>query len=478
MPYKFLGTVPEQAQVPAEQGRFKYIGKAEPEEDYEGLLPPRDIGRTAKVVGAHVIGIPGNIKRFLKGITESAVSYATGREIPTKYKEADVDILPTTEELTKKTEELFPSLAPRTPGEEKYEDVLGTFTDIAMPIPGKKLELGANLIRPLLGTAAGEAAGYGAELQNLPEGAKQAAKVVAQIIPMVVGGKLTPTTEEAKDLYKAGKLLGLSEEELTPLLKSEGKLRFLSKMAKESPEIAERMKSVEEKLGFAFQDVRETGKNLPPLSPEQEKNFINKIGKIHSDLSETINPSEEKQKAINFLKDTMENIKTGKMKITPATLENYYRDINASVDWRKVGTKSLSGVKEAIKDTFKDISPELSFKFEKSNELYKRMKNFSEKVHWDKDLEKNVFWGEAGGLITGLFTGHFTKVVEGIATATALRKISTNLLTNPNWQSITRTTSKAALEKSPKLVNLAYNQLKEKVKEEFPKDYNEINWPE
>lgn len=460
-----------------EKEEITYLGRA-PSEELEGeLVQGRDIARAGKVAASRIIGLPQNIKDMVDNILNWGIEKATGKDL-TKMKEAEESarILPRSEEVSKYIESKFPSTAPRTAGEEKAEDIIGTFVDLAMPLPGEKLKVGAHLVRPILGTAAGEAAQYGAEALG-QEKQKGWVKAIAQVIPMVVGGKLKPTEKEMADLYEAGKSLGLSEKELTPLLQSEKRIAFFGKAAKKSQKMTETLEAASNKLGNVLGNVSQEAKSMPPLSVSQTKGFAEKLEELAHDLKKTVTPSEEKAKAIKFLEDGVKDLQAGKS-VDIEHLVNYYRDINKTVNWGSVGQKYLTQAKDIIKDTIREISPEFSHKFESANKLYARMKNFEDKVGWSREAENKAFAAEAGAFIYSTLSGNWGSGVKTLALERSLRKIASEALTNPKWQNITRTSIRAAKEQSPKLANAAYRLLKDKVKKDMPEEYDEINWPD
>jgi hypothetical protein len=474
----YLSKKQELKQEPKKDNEITYLRKEREEELQSELVQGRDIARAGKVVASRVVGLPQNLKDLVDTVLIWGLEKTTGKDL-TKMKETAESsrILPRPEEVSKYIEKKFPSTVPRTAGEEKAEEVIGTFADLALPLPGEKLKFGANLIRPILGTAAGEAAEYGAETLNLSDKQKGWAKAIAQAIPMVVSGKLKPTDKELGELYEAGKALGLTDKELTPLLQSEEKMYMLGSAAKKTPETARRMESIRKKLGPIVGGMTEEAASLPAFTKEQSNKFIEALNKLKRELEHTLNPSEEKKKAISFIENTISNMSSGKSPIDGLSLVNFYHDINAATDWSKTGTKHLVEAKKIVKETLKDIDPSFANRFDKANELYSKMKSFEEKVGWTPALEKSTFVGEWGALLAGLAFGHVKPVFASIVGERIARKIATEMLTNPNWQNILRTTERAVKDQSPKLVNAAYNQLKSKVKKEFPEEYKEIKWP-
>jgi hypothetical protein len=443
----------------------------------EGAL--RNVGRTIKSVVSPIAGSFGDIQDLLLSLTSKA--YGVDPENVKKYlqglasdDEQMAYLSPTTSEVKETIETAAPSLKPETPGEKTYEETLELASTLANPVFGK-----VGLGRAALGTAAGMAAKKGAELIGTGETGQELAKNISSIIPLVVSGKLRPTSSESKKLYEAGKRVGLSDKELTPLLVSEKKLGTLGKFAKQSPKITERMQNVESTLGDFYKSIKSDARTYQPYTPKQTENLLSKMEDISHSWKQTLKAAPDKEAAIKYLDESIDNLK--KSGASPESLINFYQDINAAVNWRSIkgGKKELSEVKNAVLNSLKESSPNLAKDFESANKMWSKLENFRSKVGWG-NLENYISLGEFAPLLYGIASFDMPglmKISAGIVGAKSARRIATELLTNPSWQSISRNSMKAVEKNSPRIASLAYRQLKSKVKSEFPEDYKEIKWP-
>lgn len=440
----------------------------------------RDIGRSAKVVGSSVLGIPGDITNFLGNLTHGAIQKLSGERLP-EYEKVRPFLsmilpganLPTSGEIKKKIEDLSEGfLTPQTPGEEKYEEALELLTALATPGPGGKIKP----IRALLGTALGMGAKELAQSTGQSSGVQEAAKFITSLIPLIAEGKIKPTSEEAKKLYEAGKSVGLSDKQLTPLLQSEKKIERLGKFARQNQGIRKSLAATESKLSDVYRDVKLRARELPHLSFEEAENLTGKFADVIGDLRKTLKAAPDKEGAIKFIEEAIERVNNHGA--TPEELINFYQDINKAVNWNAIkgGKKDLQRIKEPILEALRKANPQVANEFEASNKLWSKLKNFQEQVGYGK-FEKWLTLGEAAAFLGNLMVFNIPGLVT-TAGAEAGRQIATKLLTDPKWQGIHRNILNSIKNNNRKLAAASLNQLKQQVKEEFPEEYEEIKWPE
>lgn len=457
------------------------------EEDVSPFFQPekpggigRDIARSAKSIGSTALGMPGDLFSFLGNLTHSAIQKLSGDRLP-EYEKFRPFLsmvipganLPTSGEIKQQIEDLSKGyLTPQTPGEEKYEEALELLTALAMPGPGGKVKP----IRALLGAALGMGAKEVAQSTGQSEGVQEAAKFITSLIPLIAEGKIKPTTQEAKKLYDAGKAVGLSEKELTPLLQSEKKINRLGKFARQNQGIRKSLAETESKLSDVYRDVKLRSRKLPHISFDETEKLNQSFADVIVDLRKTLKAAPDKEGAIKFIEGAIERVNN--FGATPEELINFYQDINKAVNWNAIkgGKKDLQRIKKPILDALRKANPEIAQEFESANQLWSKLKDFQGKVGYGK-FEKWITLGEAAAFLGNLMTFN----VPGLVTTTgaeAGRQIATKLLTDPKWQGIHRNILHSIKNNNTKLAASALTQLKKRVKQEFPEEYEEIKWPE
>lgn len=491
MPYKYLGAPEKTANISSEQpisGTYKYLGSEEPKKKSSflerGTLPyiikhpeeateaVRTIGRTAKSSAVGTIGSALDLKNMLRDLATSGINKLTGKDASEFMKIiSGPDI--GSKNIRESIEKGIPSLKPRTPGEQKYEEAVELGSSLANPLMGE-----ANIGRATIGTALGLGAKEGAKYLGAGEKGQEIAKNISAVLPLVLKGSIRPTTSEAKQLYDAGTRAELTEQQLAPLLVENWKLSSLGKFAKQSPAITRRMNDVESTLGNFFNTTKQKASELLPYSPQQSESLAKDMEKISSSWKNTLKAAPDKETAIKFVDEGIDKLRSEGT--NPEALVNFYQDINSAVNWRAIkgGKKQLSEVKNLILNHLNRSSPEMAKDFESANKLWSKLEDFRSKVGWG-NLENYVKLGEYAPILYGIGTFDPMMIGKGglaLLSTEGARRIATELLTNPSWQHITKTSIQAAVRQSPKIAALAYNEFKDKVKEEFPEEYEQIEW--
>lgn len=262
--------------------------------------------------------------------------------------------------------------------------------------------------------------GEGAKDLGAPEWAQTAAELTAYIGPDITK-KLLESGKD-KDLIQAGRKLGMSDEALTPLLQSEFKQKWLSKMTP-------RRGSTQSSLSKSKSELQKTYGELQKSSAAQgELSFGSSQGLINSIEDKLFEmPSGVRSKISADFKDLQSR------PITGDSLINFYVDINHEAG---KNAKQLSLLKEPIKNALKEINPSLAKDFDTINTLYSKYYPIA------KRLEPNLMTdivgaSEAIGLLASLTTGYYPFFLK-IAGEKTARKVAQQLLINPRFQQISK----------------------------------------
>jgi len=284
--------------------------------------------------------------------------------------------------------------------------------------------------------ALGAGAGIGEGVEQVTD--SPTAGVIAEILATLglggLGKKLAPASKKGKELVQRGRQVGLTEKELTPLLQSEKKLATFSKLARKSEKTAESFKKINEKLGGAYDLVREEASQHGRLSASQNEKLLKDFGEINKKLRTTLKASPEKEGAIKFIEDSMETIRN--RGATPEELIGFWGDINNAVNWNAVkgGKKSINALKTPIREILRDTDPQLAKDFELTNELYTRYKKAAKALKPDM-IDKWLNKGEGAAIVSSIATAN-PILLKGVASEMAIRLLSKELLTNPRLQNV------------------------------------------
>lgn len=262
-------------------------------------------------------------------------------------------------------------------------------------------------------------AGQGAEELGLPEWAQIAAELTAYLGPDVT--KKLLSQGKNKELIDAARSLGMSDEAITPLLQSETKQKWLSKLAPRRGFTQEALRKSKSGLSQASENLEKKASQFGALS---ENSSIQLFNQIDDKLSKM--PSSVRNKILKDYADFK-----GSGDYTAEELINFYRDVNHSLGPK---SKQLALLKEPLKNALKEISPELAKDFDLINTLYSKYYPISRR------LQPNLFTdilsaSEAIGTLAALTTGYYPPLLKVAGERTA-RKLAQHMLLNPRFQQI------------------------------------------
>jgi len=287
-------------------------------------------------------------------------------------------------------------------------------------------------------------AGQGIREAGGPEIAAQGTEILGSLLPAAFSKKLIPSGKETKDFVEAGRKIGLSEEQLTPLIQGEKKVATLSKIARKGTKTKELFSSIKETLGDSYSTIKSTKEAKKTIPIVQQTKLKKEFNSIRDELSKTLAPSPDKESAINYISRSIETLK--KNDLTPEYLINFWQDINKSVKWNSIqgGKKSLTQLKDPISNTLKKISPNLAKDFEMTNDLYSKYAQISKKLKpdfIDSIVNKAEILGAAAAgvaLVTGNLDALIGLASIGLASEASLRLLSREMLINPYFQNVAK----------------------------------------
>lgn len=262
-------------------------------------------------------------------------------------------------------------------------------------------------------------AGEGVKELGAPEWAQTAAELTAYIGPDITK-KLLEKGSNA-EIIKAARGLGISDEALTPLLQSETKQQWLSKIAPRRGGTKSALENSKNELQQAYGKTQESFAAQHKL-PQQSVNKL--IDTVEDKLLNM--PSGVREKITTDFHDLLNGPVTGK------TLINFYSDINHAMG---KDSKQLSLLKEPIKNVLKEISPTLAKDFDTVNSLYTKYYPIASKLK--PNIASDII-GAAEVITAGhaayyaLF-GQFLPLAAVVGEKTA-RGIAQQMLINPRLQ--------------------------------------------
>lgn len=280
---------------------------------------------------------------------------------------------------------------------------------------------GASLLSSGARALAAGVLGQGAEELGAPEWVQTAAELTAYLGPDITKKLLSAGKD--KDIIDAARKFGLTDEQITPLIQSDFKQKWFSKLTPRRGETEKALVNTYEGLGTAYNGLAKGERAALEIAEKDN-------GKLINGLFEKLNeiPREIRGKIEADLDDLLNN------KITGRSLINFWKDINSkhSADKAHLGT-----LKEPIKEALKSVSPQLEKDFEMVNKLYSRYYPIAKKLKPNIGTDI-VGAAEALGIMgsgIGIVFGHYPSIAAIVGEQGA-RHFAKNMLINPRFQQL------------------------------------------
>src|SRR6185312_1200202 len=455
---------------------FQSLSQKKSEKNFSFLDTLKDVGQQILSKGASgLAGAYGDVTGVLglgtkETLPGEEIRRRAGFEDPTSQLAQDEDLIPNYTNLPTSSDvkQGIESLTGIGEGETPAGRIAGRgaeFIGGALSMPGSGLKS--------LATAAGSGiAGQSLREIGAPEALATGTEIASSIIPSAISGKLE-AGKKTKNLVDAGRRIGLSENQITPLIQSEKKIATIGKIAHKGERTKELFTSIKDTLGNSYDNVKNSVANLGKVNASNSQLLQNKFTAIRDDLLKTVKASPDKEAAIKFIDEAIDKIsKTG---ASPEELVNFWQDINKSVRWNSLqgGKKSLTRLKEPISEVLNNVAPQAAKDFEMTNELYSKYAQISKKLKPDL-VDSFANKGEmlaAAPAALALVWGNLAPLA-GLASEFALRRLAREMIVNPLFQNIGRKLVKNLNGSSVNGIKQSLNKLKELWKKKVP----EQNW--
>jgi hypothetical protein len=296
--------------------------------------------------------------------------------------------------------------------------------------------------------------GYGAEKLGFPEWAQS----IAEGLPFFYsGGKKIPLKVDQKKLGEFLRKQGLTENEITPLLKTPEQINRWAAFASKGKKSRELMESVYQKSGKLYDTIIEKGKSLPPVPDETKLKVLKELHTVYNDL-----PDKFRKLIGQDLQDLLVKGRAGVEDLT-----NFYRDINAVIGAEHGGKAYIGAFKRPIMEAFESISPELASDFQLTNQLYGTRARVASAIVNPKDFDKFLDLGEVYGLGAGLYNRDLGMLVKVLGAAGG-RAAAREMLINPRLQNISVRIGESLKQNKLNLVTKYMKEFAKTIREDDP----------
>lgn len=318
------------------------------------------------------------------------------------------------------------------------------------------------------GTRAAESAGLGKTGQTI---AGFSTPAIIEIVRAIKNKKYIPAPGEAQQLYERAKDLGMSDEELAPILATRSQVSTFGKLAGGTERTEKALEQSNISLRKLREDIVSKGKELGKLPKKVQNDLVKDFSDLREKLSKTLHPAPKEKELINFLDNAIDRLKSGNT--TVDEIMNFRKSINAI----EGGETALGSLKEPMQKAIAKIDPKVAQDFKDYNQLYSMYAKNLSKINPDM-LRNFLGAGEVEQILGSVFTGEPLKAAVQSIRLPLFSRLSSRIITDPVLQSIHRSIGRAIQSGNKKLAKGAYVQLQKYVDREFPEESSEINWPD
>ncbi len=463
-------TPEQEQQTPTEQPWYKSLPQANMK------LPGRLAARG--VLGALQLH-PAALALDLGGLVVDQGLKQGGTEIGEKIRKH----IPTSQDIIKPLEHLAGL-------EENPQGIERTFKDLGEYI---QLAKGGGL-RKRVGKAIGLTAGEQATGEVLGEDARTAYKVVAPLAtkagePLATGrqpgGQSTlsvavENNPELRQMYDYGRSIGLTDQQLAPILQPDLKTRLLGRFAKKTRGMREQIDETRNQIGNNYRRLKANGRT-DLITPAQQNTLFNELANMHTDISRTNVIGPDNQAILNTLEETMNRMMTQPQ--TVETLINSYQNINNIPNWTAAndGRRRLTQVNRFFENALESRNPRVAEEFALTNRMYRRQAQVRTNTGMGRVPESIFTMAETAGILSGLaygsISGDYGNAAKIIG-ASAARRIATRLITDPRLQGIHRNMMRALTSGDQTAIANAFKKLEPILKKDAPGEWEAANSPE
>jgi hypothetical protein len=298
--------------------------------------------------------------------------------------------------------------------------------------------------------------GEGAKDLGAPEWAQTAAELTAYIGPDITKKLLEKGSN--KELIEFAKKKGMTDEQITPLIQSEFKQKWLSRLSPKRGSTQKALKDTKQGLDEAYGSLQNGTHATSEISEKANGDLINQ-------LFEQLNhmPREVRGKIESDLMDLLNN------KITGKSLMNFFKDVNSHLSGN---TKQLSLLKKPIKEALSTISPELGKDFDMVNQLYTKYFPIASKLK--PNLTSDIISAaEVLGIGGAIHFGQYSTMVTILGEQVA-KKVAQQMLINPRFQQLSQKMTIALNQNKFSLANKITDDLRKEIRKISPEAADKI----
>lgn len=289
-------------------------------------------------------------------------------------------------------------------------------------------------------------------------------------------GRAAAKNPQKESLLNFSKEQGLTPEEATLLLQSQGKIDVLEKIGTKSKKFKETVQSLRQKLGSSYEELKAAGKDKGLLGPEIRSSMQGDFQKILNEIEETYVIGPDTQAAKNVLEKTQELL--GSREGTIKDLINSRQEIRQGINWRNVDrgdhlrdeavkaiTKGIEAKDPAIAKTLKDTDKAWA-----QYSKYADMLDKKQPIMMIKGIPVPTGLGDLAFSAAATYLGG----MKGLISKVAIKRLTTKFITEPKYQALHKNLVHALKTGATKKQSEIFTSLKKMLKKDDPELYAEF----
>lgn len=269
------------------------------------------------------------------------------------------------------------------------------------------------------------------------------------------------------EIIAEGRRLGMTDAEIAPLLNSERRVRFLSRLAHKGKRSGEALSKTYDKLSGAYETLKTSEAAAKPFAKPLQTDTLSKLQNTLQELPAVVREG--------ILTDTKDLLK--QPNLTGRNLINYRQKIEGTIRSNPEKYKQLSPLKKVVDEAILKSDPTLAREYNGINRLYGKYAQINKALKPDI-ADKFVNKGEAVAALYGALTFNIPLLAK-IGGEHAARRLITETFINPRFQQLSSKLVSALNENKLGLAAKIAESMSKEVREVSPEiadEMEEIDW--
>lgn len=269
------------------------------------------------------------------------------------------------------------------------------------------------------------------------------------------------------EIIQEGRRLGLTDAEIAPLLNSDRKVRFLSKVAHKGTRSTQALAKTRDKLSSSYEALKGSEAAATPFAKPLQSQTLDKLKTTLEELPAVVREG--------IITDTTDLLK--KPHLNGRNLINYRQKIEGTIRSDPEKYKQLAPLKKVVDEAILQSNPQLAREYNGINRLYERYAKTASALK-PNIADTFITKGESVAALYGVLTFNVPLLTK-IAGENATRRLITETFVNPRFQQLNSKLVSALNENKLGLAAKIAESISKDVRDASPEladEIEEIDW--